>query len=95
MTAELWIAIIAQTIIIVGAVLAAYVRQERRMTRLEGKVDHLETVESSRDDDMTRLENQVQGISRAVARLEGAHSTCPWIASQSMMPPVGRDPEDR
>lgn len=80
MTPELWLAIVAQTIIIVGAVLAAYVRQDRRVGRLEGKVDHLDSIETQRGHDLDRLEAQVAGISRALARLEGAHSTCPWIS---------------
>ena len=86
MTPELWLAIIGQTFIIVGSVLAAYLRQLNRIARLEGKVDHLDNVETARGHDLERLQNQVNGISRAVARLEGAHSTCPWIAGQNISP---------
>lgn len=79
MTPELWIAIIAQTIVIVGAVLAAYLRQDRRVGRLEGKVDHLDSIETQRGRDLDRLEGRVAGISRAVARLEGAAGSTPHI----------------
>lgn len=88
MTTELWVAIVGQTIVIVGAVLAAYLRQDRRVGRLEGKVDHLETIETARGHDLDRLEEQVAGISRAVARLEGAHSTCPYITGEIKKGPI-------
>lgn len=89
MSPELWVAIIAQTVIIIGALWAASVRTERRFTSLETRVQHLENIENERGDDLDRLEAQVQGISRAVARLEGAHSTCPWIAGQAPPQPPG------
>lgn len=88
MSPEFWLAIVAQTIIIVAAVIGAYVRQDRRLTKMEGKVDHLETIENERGVNLHELERTVAGISRAVARLEGAHSTCPWIAGQKP-PPEG------
>lgn len=80
MTVENWLALIGQTLVIVAAVIGAYVRQDRRLTKLEGKVDHFETIENERGANLHELERTVAGISRAVARLEGAHSTCPWIA---------------
>lgn len=87
MSPELWLALIGQTIVIVGAVMGAYIRQDRRLTVLEQKVDHLDTIEVERGQDLHELERTVAGISRAVARLEGAHSTCPWIAGKP--PPEG------
>lgn len=86
MSPELWLAIIGQTIVIVGALIAAYMRQQNRLGRVEGKVDHLDSVETERGKDFDRLREQVNGISRSVARLEGAHSTCPWIAGQAVSP---------
>jgi hypothetical protein len=59
MTPEIWAVIIQTIILAAGAVLLA-MRGERRITRLEGKVEHVEQVCS-----------QVPGISRAVGRLEG------------------------
>lgn len=72
MTPEFWAAIIGQTIIIVVSIVAAFVKTERRITTVETKVDHLEQRASKNDDDHDKLEKQVGGISRAVARLEGA-----------------------
>lgn len=53
-------AIILQTVVLLIALVAAMMRGERRITKLEGKVEHVDTVCK-----------QVPGISRAVARLEG------------------------
>jgi hypothetical protein len=63
MSPEFWAAIVGQTIIIVVTVVAAAIRNERRITKVETKVDHLEE-ECGR----------IPGISRAVARLEGKAS---------------------
>jgi len=59
MSLEIWAVVIQTIVLVVGGVLLA-MRGERRITRLEGKVEHVEVVCS-----------QVPGISRAVARLEG------------------------
>jgi hypothetical protein len=64
---EFWVAIIGQTIIIVVSVVAAFVRTERRITKMEAEVSHIQS-ECGR----------IPGISRAVARLEGAHQNCPY-----------------
>jgi hypothetical protein len=53
-------AIILQTIVLLVALVAAALRGERRITKLEGKVEHVESICK-----------QVPGISRALARLEG------------------------
>ncbi len=79
MSPELWTAVVGQTVIILVAVIGAAVRSERRTTRLEEKVEHIERIEVVRGEEHKELERQVQGISRAVARLEGAHTTCPYI----------------
>lgn len=63
MTAELWVAIISQTIVILIAIVAGLRHTEKRITKLETKVEHLE-----------RSVEPLPGISRAVARLEGRHS---------------------
>ena len=60
MTPEFWAATIGQTVVIVVAVVAAFVRTERRITRVETKVEHLE-IETA----------PIPGISRALARVEG------------------------
>jgi hypothetical protein len=60
MSPELWMAIVGQTIVILIAVVGMAVRGEHRITRVEEKVEHIESVCST-----------VPGISRAVARLEG------------------------
>ena len=60
MSPEFWLAIITQTIVIVVAIAAAAVRNERRITKVETEVKHIE-VECGR----------IPGISRALARLEG------------------------
>lgn len=63
MTPELWVAIISQTIVILVAIVAGLRHTEKRITKLETKVEHLE-----------RSVDPLPGISRAVARLEGRHS---------------------
>ncbi len=78
MTPEFWAAIIGQTVIIVVSIVAAFVRTERRITRMETKVEHIEAIEAIRGKEHERLEGKVSGISRAVARLEGAHQACPY-----------------
>lgn len=55
--------IIGQTIVLVVIIIGAAMRGERRITRVETKVEHIEFVCE-----------QVPGISRAVARLEGKAS---------------------
>jgi tetrahydromethanopterin S-methyltransferase subunit B len=62
MTPELWVAIISQTIVILIAIVAGLRHTEKRITKLETKVEHLE-----------RSVDPLPGISRAVARLEGRH----------------------
>lgn len=64
---EFWLAIVGQTIIIVAAIVAAFIRTERRITKVETEIRHLE-IES----------NKIPGISRTLARLEGAHQHCPY-----------------
>ena len=63
MTPDLWVAIIGQTFVLLGAIVAFALRSERRITKIEGKLEHVDAIC-----------NQVPGISRAVARLEGRHS---------------------
>lgn len=63
MTADLWFAIISQTVVILVAIVAGLRHTEKRITKLETKVEHLE-----------RSVEPLPGISRAVARLEGRHS---------------------
>jgi len=63
MSSELWVAIIGQTVIIILAIVAGLRHTEKRITKVETKVEHLE-----------EEVKPVRGISRAVARLEGRHS---------------------
>lgn len=63
MSPELWTAIIGQTIVILVAIVAGLRHTEKRITKIETKVEHLE-----------KSVEPVPGISRAVARLEGRHS---------------------
>lgn len=63
MSSELWVAIIGQTVVIVLAIVAGLRHTEKRITKIETKVEHLE-----------KSMEPVPGISRAVARLEGRHS---------------------
>lgn len=79
MTTDLWVALIGQTIVIVVAIVAAAIRNERRITKVETKVEHIEALETFAEKNREVLESRVAGISRAVARLEGAHQYCPYI----------------
>lgn len=81
MSAELWVALIGQTIIIITAIVAAFIKTERRITRVETQIEHLESIENAANKDREALDLRVQGISRAVARLEGVHQLCPYMAS--------------
>jgi hypothetical protein len=60
MSPELWVAIIGQTIVLLVAMIGMAIRGEHRITKVEDKVEHIESVCQT-----------VPGISRAVARLEG------------------------
>jgi len=60
MSPEFWVAIIGQTVIIVVTIVAAFIRTERRITKVETKVEHIEH-------EMDKL----PGLSRAVARIQG------------------------
>lgn len=71
MSFEFWAAVIGQTIILIVSIIAATVRTERRITKVEVKVEHLEGVELSRSHEYRDIAAQVRGVSRAVARLEG------------------------
>lgn len=79
MTPEFWAAIVGQTVIIVTAIVAAFVRTEKRITRVETKIEHLEAIEALAETERTLLDTRIQGISRAVARLEGVHQYCPYV----------------
>lgn len=72
---EFWVAIIGQTIILVVTIVAAFIRTERRITKVETEIRHLE-VET----------DKIAGISRALARLEGAHQYCPYISAGQRNP---------
>ena len=85
---EMWAALVGQTIVLSVAIIAATIRSERRMTRLETKVEHVEAVQAERQHDAEKLELQVHGISRSLAALEGAHRSCPyWTVSPVQQAP--------
>lgn len=62
MSPEIW-AIVIQTIVLIIALVGFAMRGERRITKIEGKLEHVDTICK-----------QVPGISRAVARIEGRHA---------------------
>ena len=72
---DFWLAIIGQTIILVVTIVAAFIRTERRITKVETEIRHLE-VET----------DKIAGMSRALARLEGAHQYCPYISAGIQRP---------
>lgn len=83
MTLELWIAIIAQTFVIVGALWTSSIRAERRLTSLETQVKHLQQDKDSSKDGLEKLKTEVQEISKSLARLEGAHTAAHPISLQT------------
>ena len=60
MTPEFWAAIIGQTVVLVATIVAAFIRTEKRITKVETEIRHLE-----------QETDKIAGISRALARLEG------------------------
>jgi hypothetical protein len=67
MSPEFWLAIVAQTIVLIITIVGAFVRLASRITKVETEIRHLE------------LETvKIPGISRTLARLEGAHQHCPY-----------------
>ncbi len=64
--------VIGQTIVIVLAVVASHVRRGERITRLETQIEYIVMRVDGLASDHSGLGRQVQGISRAVARLQGA-----------------------
>ena len=71
MNAEFWAAVIGQTVILIVSIIAATVRTERRITKVEVKVEHLEGVELGRRNEYRELAVEVHGLSRVVSKLEG------------------------
>ncbi len=69
MTPEFWAAIIGQTVVLVATIVAAFIRTEKRITKVETEIRHLE-----------QETDKIAGISRALARLEGMHQYCPYIS---------------
>lgn len=63
MSPEFWVAIVGQTVVLIVTIVAAFVKTERRITKVETKVEHLE-----------QEVKPLPGISRAVARLEGRNA---------------------
>lgn len=60
MSPEFWLAIIGQTVVLLLALIGLAMRSEHRITKVEGRLDHLE------------MEcRPIRGMSRAIARLEG------------------------
>lgn len=55
---SMWV--VGQTIVLAVVIVGAALRSERRITKIETKLEHVD-----------RICGQVPGISRAVARLEG------------------------
>lgn len=72
MSPEFWVAIVSQTVILVVTIVAAFVRTERRITKVETQVEHLEQEVES-----------IPAISRALARLEGSHIACPYWSGRA------------
>ena len=60
-----WLPIILQTLVIVGAIVVAFMRFIARQAVTESRLGDLR-------DDHTKLSDKVDGISRAVARIEGS-----------------------
>jgi hypothetical protein len=63
--------IIGQTIIIVLAILGAFVRSRERLTQVETSLRHIEVNTDRLKDDHNNLADKVDGISRHVAIIEG------------------------
>lgn len=62
MSPELWIALIGQTLVLLFAIVGFALRGEHRLTKLEGRVEHIE-----------RVCNTVPEMSRSISRIEGRH----------------------
>jgi len=65
MSSDWWMFLIAQSVVIVGAILLAYIRTAVAIAVLKSDTKQLKA-------DHGTLVGKVDGISRAVARLEGA-----------------------
>lgn len=65
----LWI--IGQTLIIVLAILGAFVRSRERLAKVETSLHHIEVNTERLKDDHNDLARKVDGVSRALAKIEG------------------------
>jgi hypothetical protein len=65
MTSDWWMFLIAQSVVIVGAILLAYIRTAVAIAVLKSDTKQLKA-------DHSTLVEKVDGISRAVGRLEGS-----------------------
>ncbi len=68
---EMTVFFIAQSVIIVGAILTAYIRTQVAIARLQIIVGNVEMTTTSLKGDHRHLAGQVGGISRGLSRLEG------------------------
>lgn len=71
MTMEMVIFLIGQSIVIVGAIIAAYVRTRVSIAKLEVGLDNVQEHTKTLKSDHAELYRKVDGISRNLARLEG------------------------
>ncbi len=71
-TMEIAIFLIVQSLIILGALAMAYVKVKVSIAHLQSDVVHLGDITEARGEDHKALTEKVDGISRTVARLEGA-----------------------
>ena len=71
MNEQFFMWLIAETILVVGAVVVSHVRTQVRLAKLELQCEHINDNTEGLKDDHDRLAAKVDGISRHVAMLEG------------------------
>ncbi len=64
--------LIGQSVVIIGAMVYAYVKMQISIAHLQSDVGHLGDVGELRAEAQKDLTDKVDGISRSVARLEGS-----------------------
>ena len=69
---EIALFFVGQSIVIVGAIIVAFVRTQVALAKLEIRCSHIESNTEELKGDHSALRDQVGGISRHVAALEAA-----------------------
>jgi hypothetical protein len=71
--------LIGQSVIIIGAILTAYIRTRVSIAELKRDTTHIQATATLLREDHKELSRKVDGISSHVTTLEALHKQCPYV----------------